>query len=97
MNFSFTSGNFIHKFNHQNENHQFSSNFNDNHQLRYSNQNLINSHSTSNAASQPGKFHSINCVIATILKEKNGKFVAGFWKMAFYRFFILMTHRENFN
>lgn len=55
MNFSFTSGNFhLHKFNHQNDNHQFS-NFNDNHQLRYSNQNLINSQTTSNAASQPGK------------------------------------------
>lgn len=56
MNFSFSSGNFhLHKFNHQNENHQFSTNFNDNHQIRYSNQNLINSQATSNPTSQPGK------------------------------------------
>lgn len=58
MNFSFSSGNFhLHKFNHQNENHQFSTNFNDNHQIRYSNQNLINSQATSNPSSQSGKKH----------------------------------------
>ncbi|KAG5679556.1 hypothetical protein PVAND_009116 [Polypedilum vanderplanki] len=55
MNFSFSSGNFhLHKFNHnQNDNHQFSTNFNDNQIPRYSNQNLINSQTTSNPSSQP--------------------------------------------
>ena len=93
MNFSFTSGNFhLHKFNHQNDNHQFSSNFNDNHQIRYSNQNLINSQTTSNQPSQPGKLK--------IFLSPGGKI--SFWKMAIYRFFIfyvlsLMTHKRNFS
>lgn len=61
MNFSFSSGNFhLHKFNHQNENHQFPTNFNDNHQIRYSNQNLINSQATSNPSSQSGKKRETN-------------------------------------
>lgn len=98
MNFSFTSGNFhLHKFN-QNDNHQFSSNFNDNHQLRYSNQNLINSQSTSNPSSQPGKRSELSTNLCEKM-ENSEPGVSSFWKMAIYRFFIfyvfsLMSHRE---
>lgn len=60
MNFSFTSGNFpglagLNKSYHQNENPQFSTNFNENHQIRYSNQNLINPQTTSAPSTQSGE------------------------------------------
>lgn len=59
MNFSFTSGNFpglshLNKFNHQNENPQF---FSNDHQLRYTNQSMINPQTTSTPTTQSGKFN----------------------------------------
>lgn len=95
MNFSFSSGNFhLHKFNHQNENHQsFSSNFNENHQIRYTNQNLINSQSTSAPTSQSGESHSE--YMNRKIWSGNGKLLAGSGKWRFIDFFHVFIRSLN--